>query len=82
MGAYGRRHGESSSVAGLVLEAEDVFHNNSLGSTTAYITRKLTELSPRMLAVMHGLSFEGDAAMALQGLTDGFEARLPIAMPG
>jgi len=82
MGAYGRRHGESSSVAGLVLEAEDVFHNNSLGSTTAYITRKLTELSPRMLAVMHGFSFKGDAATALQGLTDGFEARLPIAMPG
>jgi hypothetical protein len=35
-----------------------------------------------MLAVMHGLSFKGDAAMVLQGLTDGFEARLPIAMPG
>jgi hypothetical protein len=34
-----------------------------------------------MLAVMHGLSFKGDAATALQGFTDGFEARLPVAMP-
>jgi hypothetical protein len=46
MGAYGRRHGESSLVAEPVLGAEDVFHNNSLGPTTAYIIRKLTEMSP------------------------------------
>jgi hypothetical protein len=81
MGAYGHRHGESSPVVGPVLGVEDVFHNNSLGPTTADIIRRLTELSPRMLAVMHGLSFKGNAAMALQGLTDGFEACLPVAMP-
>jgi hypothetical protein len=34
-----------------------------------------------MLAVMHGFSFKGDAATALQDFTDGFEARLPVAMP-
>jgi hypothetical protein len=66
---------------GPVLGAGDVFHNNSFGLTTADIILELTELSPRMLAVMHGSSFKGDAATALQGLTDSFEARLPVAIP-
>jgi hypothetical protein len=81
MGAYGHRHGELIPDEGPVLAAEDVFHNNSLGPTTADIIRKRAELSPRMLAVMHGLSFKSDTATALQGLTDGFEARLSVAMP-
>jgi len=42
--------------------------------------RKLADFSPRTLAVMHGSSFTGDAAVALQGLADGFEARLQAAM--
>ena len=62
------------------LAAEDVFHDTSLGPATAPNIRKLAELSPRTLAVMHGSSFTGDAAAALQGLADGFEARLRAAM--
>ena len=65
---------------GPALAAEDVFHDTSLGPTTAPNIRKLADLSPRTLAVMHGSSFTGDAAVALQGLADGFEARLQAAM--
>jgi flavorubredoxin len=69
-----------ADIVGPALAAEDVFHDTSLGPTTAPNIRKLADLSPRTLAVMHGSSFTGDAAVALQGLADGFEVRLQAAM--
>src|SRR3954470_10161442 len=69
-----------ADIVGPALAAEDVFHDTSLGPTTAPNIRKLANLSPRTLAVMHGSSFTGGAAAALQGLADGYEARLRAAM--
>jgi flavorubredoxin len=69
-----------ADIVGPALAAEDVFHDTSLGPATAPNIRKLADLSPCTLAVMHGSSFTGDATAALQGLADGFEARLRAAM--
>src|SRR3954464_8644117 len=63
-----------ADIVGPALAAEDIFHDTSLGPATAPNIRKLAELSPRTLAVMHGSSFTGDAAAALQGLADDYEA--------
>jgi hypothetical protein len=38
--------------------------------------RRLTELSPRTLALMHGPSFAGDGAAALRALADSYDRRV------
>ena len=55
------------------MSAEELFHATSLGPFTAPTIRKLAELRPRRLALMHGSSFEGDAAGELNLLADRYE---------
>lgn len=55
------------------MAAEEMFHFTSLGPFTAPTIRKLAELRPSRLAVMHGSSFEGDAAAELNLLADRYE---------
>lgn len=55
------------------MAAEDMFHATSIGLVTAPTIRKLAELRPRRLAVMHGSSFEGDGAQQLNLLADRYE---------
>jgi flavorubredoxin len=62
------------------MAAEDDSHFTSLGPTTAPTIRRLADLAPRTLAVMHGSSFSGDAAAALRSLADHYERRLRIAL--
>ena len=50
--------------------AEDVFHSTSVGPATAPTLRRLAALIPRGLALMHGPSFFGDGAEALERLAD------------
>jgi flavorubredoxin len=69
-----------SDIVGPAMEAEDFFALTSLGPTTAPNIRKLTELRPATLALMHGSSFQGDTVGALDVLADRFEARLQAAM--
>jgi len=58
------------------MAAEDLFAATSLGPQTAPTLRRLSELSPTVLALMHGSSFRGDGAKALQRLADRYEQRL------
>jgi flavorubredoxin len=58
------------------MRAEEMFHATSIGLATAPTIRKLAELKPRRLAVMHGSSFEGDAARQLHRLADRYEELL------
>jgi hypothetical protein len=58
------------------MAAEDLFGATSIGALTAPTMRRLAELSPHMLAIMHGASFRGDGAAALRLLADRYEARL------
>ena len=57
------------------LDTEAVFRaTSSLAATTATL-RKLSELQPTTLAIMHGSSFSGDGGAALRALADGYETR-------
>jgi flavorubredoxin len=59
--------------------AEDVFQASCLTPQTAPTIRRLSDLSPTTLAVMHGSSFSGDGSVALKALADDYEARLHAA---
>lgn len=63
------------------LVAADLFGDTCLTPTTAPTIRRLAELTPATLAVMHGSSFTGDCVEMLGGLAEGFERRLLAAMP-
>jgi flavorubredoxin len=57
-----------SDIVGPAAAAEDMFHATSIGAATAPTIRKLAELKPRTLGLMHGSSFNGDCAAALHAL--------------
>lgn len=63
-------------IVGAAMAAEDLFGATSLGPMTAPTLRRLAELSPSLLALMHGSSFRGDGAKALQQLADRYHRRL------
>ena len=69
-----------NDIVGPAMEAEDFFALTSLGPTTGPNIRKLTELRPTTLALMHGSAFRGDTVGALDALADRFEVRLQAAM--
>jgi flavorubredoxin len=56
--------------------AEDVFRATCLTPETAPTIRRLADLEPGTLGLMHGPSFTGDAAAQLRGLADAYEDRL------
>jgi flavorubredoxin len=61
------------------IAAEDAFNSTSVGTATAPTLRRLAELKPAALALMHGPTFFGDGAAALNRLADYFEAQLSKA---
>jgi len=70
----------ADDIVGPSILAEDLFGATALGPATAPTIRKLAELKPARLAVMHGASFEGDAAGALRALADRYEERLRASL--
>ena len=58
------------------LAAEREFRATAITPNTAPTIRKLAELSPRALALMHGPAFHGDGARELHRLADGYEQLL------
>ncbi|HTK62629.1 MAG TPA: hypothetical protein VL595_09635 [Pseudonocardia sp.] len=71
----------TDDVVGPAEEAEDLFRATCLTPTTGATMRRLAELDPRNLAIMHGSSFTGDGASALVRLADAYDARLLAAVP-
>ena len=55
--------------------AEDAFGATCLTPNTAPTIRGLAELEPRVLAIMHGSSYNGDCSRALLALADDYERR-------
>jgi flavorubredoxin len=55
--------------------AEEVFHQTSLGPAVPQTYRRLAELEPERLAIMHGSSYEGDCAALLRAMADVYEQR-------
>ena len=60
--------------------SESLFHYTSLGPTTGSTVRSLAALKPKVLATMHGSSFSGDGATALNALGDHYDALLHRAL--
>jgi flavorubredoxin len=60
-------------------QTEDMFLATCLTPDTAPTIRRLAELNPRTLAIMHGSSYAGDATKALVGLAGDYEHRLAAA---
>ena len=59
--------------------AEDVFHQTSPGPLVPATYRRLADLQPQRLAIMHGSSYEGDAAGLLRAMADVYEQRYGCA---
>jgi flavorubredoxin len=55
--------------------AEDTFHQTSLGPAVPQTYRRLADLAPARLAIMHGSSYEGDCARLLRTMADVYEQR-------
>ncbi|MGF9759399.1 MBL fold metallo-hydrolase [Microvirga sp. 0TCS3.31] len=69
-----------SDIVGPALAAEDIFYDTSLGPSIAPTVRRLADLAPRTLALMHGSSFAGDTVAALHDLASAYDKRLRTAM--
>jgi flavorubredoxin len=57
------------------VEAEAMFRSTAMAPDTAAVMRRLGELAPTTLATMHGSSFHGDGAKALDDLASAYETR-------
>ncbi len=66
----------SGDIVGPAIEAEDLFSFSSLNPGMGATIRGLTRLAPRRLALMHGPTFEGNGAAALDALADDYDRRV------
>jgi flavorubredoxin len=65
-----------SDIVGPSIAAEDIFKYSSLNPGMGGTIRKLADVSPLTLAVMHGSSYRGDGAAALRALADSYDQRV------
>ncbi|MGC2486341.1 MAG: MBL fold metallo-hydrolase [Acidimicrobiales bacterium] len=66
----------SEDIIDAAAQAEDVFGASCLTPNSGPTIRRLAELQPTTLAVMHGSCYVGDGAIALQALADDYDTRL------
>ncbi|MDQ1492007.1 MAG: hypothetical protein QOJ23_4521 [Actinomycetota bacterium] len=65
----------TDDIVGPALVAEGLFRSSSLAPDTAAVMRRLGDLAPTTLALMHGSSYSGDGGKALYDLAAGYEAQ-------
>lgn len=65
-----------SDIVGAAIAGEDVAGFSALNPAMGATLRKLAELRPRALALMHGPAFTGDCVGALNALADDYDRRL------
>ena len=65
-----------NDIVGPAIAAENVFNYSSLNPGMGATIRRLADLSPRTLALMHGPSYSGDGAAALSALADDYDRRV------
>jgi flavorubredoxin len=66
-------------VLGPAIASEAMFRSMTLAPQTAATLRRLADLAPATLALMHGASFRGNGAEPLRGLADWCEAEVAAA---
>jgi flavorubredoxin len=64
-----------TDIVGPAIAAEDMFRYSSLNPDMGTTIRKLAELKPQTLALMHGPSFSGDCPGALRALAGNYDER-------
>ena len=69
-----------SDVVGPAVATEDMFRYSSLNPGMGATMRRLAELAPQRLALMHGPTFAGDGSAALRALADDYDRRVREAM--
>lgn len=69
-----------SDIVGPAIATEDIFRYSSLNPGMGKTIRRLAELAPKTLALMHGPSFSGDGAGALKALADDYDGRVRAAL--
>lgn len=67
-------------VVGPAIAAEDLFKYSALNPAMGATIRSLARLAPRTLALMHGPSYSGDGAAALNALADDYDRRIKTAI--
>lgn len=67
-------------VVGPAVAAEDIFKASCLSPAMGPTIRRLAELAPRTLTLMHGPSFTGDCAGALTALAADYDRRVRAAL--
>jgi flavorubredoxin len=74
----------TNDIVGPAKAAEALFKASCLTPATGATIRRLADLEPKTLALMHGSSFNGDAARALRELAAAYDdwLRLAEASPG
>jgi hypothetical protein len=60
-------------IVGPAMDAEALFRSTALSPDTAAVMRKLGDLGPQTLGLMHGSSYRGDGRRALYDLAGAFE---------
>jgi flavorubredoxin len=69
-----------NDVVGPAGACEDIFGATCLTAATAPTIRRLATLAPRTLGIMHGASFAGDGAAALEALADDYDRRFRASL--
>lgn len=64
-----------SDIVGGAIASEDIANYSALNPAMGATLRKLAELKPRTLALMHGPAFTGDCQSALLALADDYDRR-------
>ncbi|MBV8952215.1 MAG: MBL fold metallo-hydrolase [Actinobacteria bacterium] len=65
----------TADIVGPAMNAEAIFRATCMAPDTAAVIRRLADLHPTTLALMHGSSFCGDGAQALVELADQYESQ-------
>jgi flavorubredoxin len=71
----------SDDIVEPAMEAEAMFRATALAPDTAAVMRRLGELRPPTLALMHGSSFSGDGGKALGELAAAYESQYLTPAP-
>jgi flavorubredoxin len=66
----------TDDIVGPAMTYEDMLPYSSLGPTTVATIRRLADLNPTSLAMMHGPVFQGDCRQALVDLATQYEQRI------
>lgn len=79
--------GDGAAITGddlldAAIAAEELFHQTSLGPAVPATYRRLADLQPQRLAIMHGSSYQGDCAALLRSMADVYEQRFGCAGGG